>query len=70
MEHRARAGTCIPKSCGFQPACEMQIVWSASARTKFRAIIGKCGHMAVYSYTPRLALALGDPAHCPIPAGS
>lgn len=54
----ARAGMCIPKSCGFQPACEMQIVWSAGARTKLRAITGKCGHMAVYSYTPRLALAL------------
>lgn len=68
MEHWARAGTHVPKSCGFQPACEMQIVRSASARAKLRAITGKCGHRAVCSYTPRLALTLwhwGIP--CPLP---
>lgn len=73
VEHRARAGTRVPKSCGFQPACEMQIVWSTSARAKLRAITGKCGHMALCSYTPRLALALqhwGTPTHSPSQLGA
>lgn len=70
MEHQARAGMQVPKSCGFQPACEMQIVWSANARAKLRAITGKCGHMATPQGWPWHSRTRGPPPTAPSQSGA